>query len=39
MYFYCMRKFGWPMATLFLAPVEGWKSPSGPAGDLWPHLK
>ena len=35
MYFYCMRKFGWPMASLFLAPAEGWK---GPAEDLWPYL-
>ena len=33
------RKFGWPTATLFLTPAEGWKGPSGPAGDLWPHLK
>ena len=33
------RKFGWPTATLFLAPVEGWKGPSGPAWDLCPHLK
>ena len=29
------EKFGWPMAILFLAPVEGWK---GPAGNLWPYL-
>ena len=27
------------VATLFLAPVERWKGPSGPAMDLWPHLK
>ena len=27
------------MAILFLAPVEGWKGPSGPAGSLWPRLK
>ena len=33
------EKFGWPTATLFLAPVEGWKGPSGPAENLWPHLK
>ena len=26
------------MAILFLAPAEGWKGPSGPAGNLWPHL-
>ena len=33
------EKFGWPTAILFLAPAEGWKGPSGPAGDLWPHIK
>ena len=33
------EKFGWPTAILFLTPAEGWKGPSGPAGDLWPHLK
>ena len=32
------EKFGWPTAILFLAPAEGWKGPSGPAGNLWPHL-
>ena len=25
-----MRKFGWPTATLILAPAEGWEGPSGP---------
>ena len=33
------EKLGWPTAILFLAPAEGWKGPSGPAGNLWPHLK
>ena len=33
------EKFGCPMAILFLAPAEGWKGPSGPAENLWPHLK
>ena len=33
------KKIGWPTPTLFLAPAEGCKSPSGPAEDLWPHLK
>ena len=32
------RTFGWPTAILVLAPAEGWKGPSGPAGNLWPHL-
>ena len=36
---FIMRRFGWPTATLLLAPAEGWRGPSGPAGDLWPHLK
>ena len=36
---YLTRKFGWTTATLFHAPVEGWKGPSGPAGYLWLHLK
>merc|ERR1712105_29727 len=30
------KKFGWPTAVLFLAPAEGWKGPSGPAGNLCP---
>merc|ERR1712074_137206 len=30
------RTFGWPMAILVLAPAEGWKGPSGPAGNLCP---
>ena len=33
-----MRTFGWPTAILVLAPAEGWKGPSGPAGYIWPHL-
>ena len=33
------EKFGRPTAILFLAPAEGWKGPSGPAWNLWPHLK
>ena len=32
------RTFGWPTAILVLAPAEGWKGPSGPAENLWPHL-
>ena len=36
---YKYEKFGWPTAILFLAPAEDWKGPSGPAGDLQPHLK
>ena len=31
---YLYEKFGWLMAILFLAPAEGWKGPSSPAGDL-----
>ena len=37
-YFFHNEKFGWPTAILVLAPAEGWKGPSGPAGYLWPHL-
>ena len=36
---YNYEEFGWLTAILFLAPVEGWKGPTGPAGNLWPHLK
>ena len=36
--FYHTRTFGWPTAILVLAPAEGWKGPSGPAENLWPHL-
>ena len=36
--FKCTRRFGWPTATLLLAPAESWKGPSGPAGNFWPHL-
>merc|ERR1712105_385868 len=35
---YYTRIFGWPTAILVLAPAEGWKDPSGPAENLWPHL-
>ena len=34
--FYSTRTFGWPTAILVLAPAEGWKGPSGPAGNLCP---
>ena len=38
-YIFSNEKFRWPTAILFLAPAEGWKGPSGPAENLWPHLK
>ena len=39
MTFYIMRRFGWPMASLLFAPVEGWVGgPSGPAGGPFKQL-
>ena len=37
--FYNNEKFGWPTAILFLAPAEGWKGPSGPAGAVFLSLR
>ena len=38
-FFVLREKFGWPMAILFLAPAEGWKGPSGPAGTVFLSLR
>ena len=42
---FATRRFGWPMATLLLAPAEGWETLHVPRliwtqlRGLWPPLK
>ena len=31
---FATRRFGWPMATLLLAPAEGWGTLRGPSATL-----